>query len=72
MIPNLTAAAGPFVTAGGNSLDRVQLTLLTRARRIIIFEGVITVSQVSDKCRCRGALRRSSSGNKMGKNWQKH
>ena len=33
-----------------------QLTLLTRARRIIIFEGVITVSQVSDKCRCCGAL----------------
>ena len=29
MIPNLTAAADPFVTAGGNSLDRVQLTLLT-------------------------------------------
>ena len=30
------------------------------------------MSQVSDKCRCRGALRRSSIGNKMGKNWQKH
>merc|ERR1739836_69097 len=29
MIPNLTAAADPFVTAGGNSLHRVQLTLLT-------------------------------------------
>ena len=29
MIPNLTAAADPFVTAGGNSLDRIQLTLLT-------------------------------------------
>ena len=38
----------------------------------MIFERVITVSQVSDKCRCRGALRRSSIGNKMGKNWQKH